>query len=136
MVFDASPVLDLVYSTNKGVKIKEALKNERLSATISEVNLVETLYILCRRLGLRETYSRMDALLESGYISVHPTSKLIRTSTEYKCERKLSLADCFAIALGKEMKSPVLFSTKESELVREMSERPFDVEIVFLEDIV
>ena len=42
---------------------------------------------------------------------------------------------CFAIALAKEIGAPVLFSAKEGELIAEMSKEPFDVDILFLEDL-
>ncbi|MBI2648409.1 MAG: PIN domain-containing protein [Thaumarchaeota archaeon] len=136
MVLDAGPVLDLVYLTGRGIVVKDALKTERLSATVSEVNLAEVLYVLCRRLGAEEARTRINALMESGYVSVYPTSRLVQTAAAYKCERRLSLPDCFAIALGKEVRAPILFSRKETELVKEMAKRPFDVEIAFLEDMV
>jgi len=77
----------------------------------------------------------VEALLESRYLDVHPASGLLRASAEYKCARKISLADCFAIALAKEVGVPVLFSAKESDLIVEMSKEPFDVDILFLEDL-
>ena len=135
LVFDASAVLDLLYSTRGGVKIREALKNEKVSASITEVNLVEVMYVLCRRLGSKEAEKRVEALLESRYLDVHPASGLLRASAEYKCARKISLADCFAIALAKEVGVPVLFSAKENDLIVEMSKEPFDVDILFLEDL-
>ena len=136
LVFDASAVLDLLYSTRGGVEIREALKSEKVSASITEVNLAEVMYVLCRRLGSKEAEKRVEALLESRYLDVHPASELFRASAKYKCVRKISLADCFAIALAKEVGVPILFSAKEHDLIAEMSKEPFDVDILFLEDLV
>ena len=68
LVFDASAVLDLLYSTRGGVKIREALKNEKVSASITEVNLAEVMYVLCRRLGSKEAIVPI-AVIPTGAIS-------------------------------------------------------------------
>ena len=134
IVLDTTPLLELIYSTIGGIKLKEALKAERLQANITEVTLTELRYILCRKLGLNETRKRIKTLLESGYLSVHETSKLIEAAAEYKYKRALSLADCFAISLAKAIDAPILFSKKEDDLVKEMSRETFDVKIFFLEE--
>ena len=108
LVFDASAVLDLLYSTRGGVKIREALKSEKVSARITEVNLAEVMYVLCRRLGSKEAEKRVEALLESRYLDVHPASGLLRASAEYKCARKISLADCFGIALAQKLGAEIV----------------------------
>jgi hypothetical protein len=66
----------------------------------------------------------VDKLLASRYISVEDTHPLINEASKYKCERTISLADCFCLA----------FARKEKDLVKEMQRKPFDVEILFLED--
>jgi len=134
MVFDTSTILELLYSTINGAKLKEALKAERIHSNISEVTITEAKYVLCRKLGNKEAQDRIKNLLDSGYISVHEDSKLIDYVAECKCKRRLSLADCFTLALARKMNAPALFAKREDELIKEMSKEPFDIEIWFLED--
>lgn len=136
MVFDAGPILELIYSTSGGIRIREALKSEKLRCNISEVTLAEVSYILCRKLGIDESRARIRNLLESGYLSLQEISKIVEIAAEYKCKRALSLGDCFVIALAKMMNIPALFSKREDELVTEMSREALDVEVLFLEDLI
>ncbi len=136
LVFDTSSVLELLYSTKHGTKLKEALKAEKVEGNISEITVAETRHVLCRKLGSEEAQTRLKNLLDSGYISVHESSKLIDHASEYKCKRRFSLVDCFTLALAKKMGVPALFAKREEELMKEMSSEPFDVEILFLEDFV
>ena len=50
-----------------------------------------------------------------------------------KCERALSLADCFTISAGEELGMDTVFA-KHEELDRELSKKPFKTRILFLED--
>jgi predicted nucleic acid-binding protein len=135
MVFDTGILLELIYSTEKGRKLKEALKSERILGNTSEVNIAETRYVLCRRIGENESRRRVDALISSGYIVLHGISGLVDYASQYKCKRSISLADCFTLALAKKMDVPAVFARREEELLREMLRERFDVEILFLEDI-
>lgn len=134
LAFDTSVILELLYSTPHGSKLKEALKTETVHGNISEISVAEVKYILCRRLGGEEAHVRVKNLLDSGYVFTHEDSELIEHAAEYKCKRSLSLADCFTLALAKKIDVPALFAKKEAELMREISNKPFDIEILFLED--
>lgn len=134
IAFDTSVILELLYSTIHGIKLKEALKTEKAHGNISEMTITETKYILCRKLGDEEAQARIKNLLDSGYITVHEDSKLIEYAAKFKCKRRLSLPDCFTLALAKKMDVPALFAKKEDELIKEISKEPFDIDIWFLED--
>jgi hypothetical protein len=67
---------------------------------------------------------------------VESISPLIESASEYKCDRAISLPDCFSMSLAKRLSLPVLFAVREKELAKEIEKRPFDVEILFLEDLV
>jgi len=51
MAFDTSTLLELVFSTPLGLKLKEALLAEKIIGHTSEYNVFELEYVLCRRLG-------------------------------------------------------------------------------------
>ncbi|MEM3788763.1 MAG: PIN domain-containing protein [Candidatus Bathyarchaeia archaeon] len=132
LVLDTGALLELIYSTEKGLKLKDALKSEKVQANISELTLTELMYILCRKIGEKEAQDRVGYLLDSGYVILHEDSKLVELAAEYKCRRGISLADC--LALAKKISSPAIFARREDELLEEMSREPFDVKILFLED--
>lgn len=133
IVFDTSSLLELLDLTPKGILIKESLTSNRLTAHISEVSLSEAIYILCRRLGYEKSISKIRSLVDSGYFEVRETSDIFELAAKYKCERSLSIVDCYALALGKDLNIPVLFSRREKELAKEIKSKIFDVKIVFLE---
>jgi predicted nucleic acid-binding protein len=60
LVFDSSVILELLYSTSSGVKLKEALKAEKVEGNISEIAVAEISYVLCRKLG-----SKLDLELKT-----------------------------------------------------------------------
>jgi hypothetical protein len=49
-----------LYSTSSGVKLKEALKAEKVEGNISEIAVAEISYVLCRKLG-----SKLDLELKT-----------------------------------------------------------------------
>jgi hypothetical protein len=55
-------------------------------------------------------------------------------SHHHKCERNLSLADCYVLALAKLLETTAVFARRESELAKEISRSPLDVGILFLEE--
>ena len=65
---DAGVLIDLVYGTEKGVALREALLSDSVALITHELALVELRYILCRRLGRKEAWARADKLLASGYL--------------------------------------------------------------------
>jgi hypothetical protein len=131
---DAGALLELVYGTDSGIAMKEALISERMYAMTHTLALTELWYILCRRLGWEEAQGRVKALQHSGYIEVVNTEALMMEAAHYKCERAIALPDCFTLSLGKERKIPALFSRRERELEEEIERKPFKVDICFLEE--
>jgi len=134
LALDTSALIELIFSTKSGLKLKEAMKDLSVEASTTELHVAELRYILCRRLGLVSSKERVDKLLASGYVTVEETSPLILDASEYKCKRAISLADCFCLALAKKSFGGAVFARRESDLSREMTKEQFDVEIIFLED--
>jgi predicted nucleic acid-binding protein len=134
LALDASALIELVFSTPAGLKLREALEGEAVEACASELAIVELRYVLCRRLGWAESERRVDKLLASGYIYVEASSSLIKEASKYKCERAVSLADCFCLALARKNDCRSLFARREGDLAKEAGKKPLDVEMLFLED--
>jgi len=125
-----------MFLTPHGLKLKEALKKELVSAHTTELAIAELRYILCRKRGLKESKERVDKLLASGYIQVEDTSLLVDDAARMKCEKAISLADCFCLALAHKIRCAALFARRETDLTREMQRKPLDMELLFLEDFV
>jgi predicted nucleic acid-binding protein len=131
---DASVLVEAVLGTSLSLRLKDALEKEQVLAYVTEVGVAELRYVVCRRLGLTESKEKVDKLLGSGYVQVEDVSFLIEAAARLKCERAVSLADCFCLALAQYYHCGVLLAKRENELVREMQKQPFDVKILFLED--
>jgi len=56
-------------------------------------------------------------------------------AAKMKCERSLPLADCFTILAGEMLGISVMFARREGELERELDRKPFEVRILFAEDL-
>ena len=134
LALDTSVLIELVYSTSGGSKLRENLKQGLAEAFTTELNIAELRYVLCRNLGLKESNARVEKLLASGYIIVEDLSALIIEASELKCQRAISMADCFCLALAQKTASKALFARREKDLVNEMKKQPFEAEIIFLED--
>lgn len=75
-------------------------------------------------------------MLSSGYLKVSPLSDIAEEVGSIKCMRAISFVDCFTLALGRISGSKVLFAKHEKDLDREVKKLPFDVTILFLEDLI
>lgn len=133
---DTSALIELVYGTPIGTRLLNAMLEEAIETITHELAIAELRYILCRNVGKEKAKARVEKLLASGYLLVEDISELIETAADYKCDRAISLPDCFTLSLGKEGPLPVLFAWREKELTAEMERKPFDLDILFLEDYV
>ncbi len=136
LAIDAGVIIELLLQSKAGIAIRNAMLDEVIDAYTTEIAIAETKYVLCRKLGWNEGSKRIEKLLASGYINVYRTDQLIDHAAKYKCERSISLADCFILALAKKLGCKALFARREQELVKEMEKEEFDVEILFLEDLI
>ncbi len=131
---DAGVLIELVYGTPAGEALREAMLGEDAYVITHDVAMAELRYVLCRAMGREDSRARVEKLLASGYLRVEGIAGLVEAAADYKCERAISLPDCFTLSLGKNRSLEALFAARERELVEEMERRPFDVEIRFLED--
>lgn len=134
LAIDTSALIELVYGHALGLKLKEALKRNLVDAWTTELAIAELRYILCRKLGWRESSEKVNKLLASGYIKVEDTLKLTNEASKIKCRRAISLPDCFTLALANEIAGNALFVRKEQDLTSEIQRKTFEVNILFLED--
>ncbi len=136
LAIDAGVIIELLLQSKAGIAIRNALLDEIVDAHTTKIAITEVKYILCRKFGWKESCKRVEKLLSSGYLSVYRTDLLIDLAAKYKCERGISLADCFVLALAKKLGCKALFARRDQELVKEMDKKKFNIEILFLEDFV
>jgi predicted nucleic acid-binding protein len=134
LAVDTSALIELIYCDEPGQELKKALESDLVEAWTTELAVAELRYVLCRKLGWRESTERVNKLLASGYIKVEDTLKLINKASKTKCRRAISLPDCFTLALAHQISGNALFARKEQDLTAEMHKEPFEVNMLFLED--
>jgi len=136
MVFDTGVFVDFFSGSRGGEFVYRSLKEGKIFALTTELNIFELLYLLCRKVGLEKSKELITKLKESGCLEVFEVSRLVERAAAIKCERAISIVDCFTLALGEEMEVPVMFAVKERELVREIERKPFKIPVIFLGDLI
>jgi predicted nucleic acid-binding protein len=114
-------------------KIKTNLK-EKWVAYCSEMAILETFYILCRKSNLETAQNKINALISSNVLNIIPIKKVLKEASKLKCERSIAIADCITIALAQNLDSKAIFYRKERELKKAIKKKPFQVELIFLVD--
>ena len=112
LAIDTSALIELIYCDNLGQKLKKALETDIVEAYTTELAITELRYVLCRKLGWQQSKERVNKLLASGYFKVEDTAQLINEASKIKCQRALSLPDCFILALANKIAGNALFSVK------------------------
>ena len=102
----------------------------------NRVGLAEVFYTLCRKKGISFAKESVTTFIQTRYCTFEDSDDLAIEAAAYKCERALSLADCYVIALAKLRNSTAVFARREREMVTEIARKRFDVPILFLEDLV
>jgi len=118
LVLDAG-ALSLHFADHPGVrKYFDAIISRRCNAMISSFNLAEFYYKTCQKLGKQTADTWYFQLRKSTELAVIDREELVRAAGLEKCREssKLSLADCFALALTKAEKA--LLVTTDGELAR------------------
>jgi predicted nucleic acid-binding protein len=95
LAIDTSALIELIYCDSLGQKLKKALETDMVEAYTTELAITELRYVLCRKLGWQQSKERVNKLLASGYFKVEDTSQLINEAAKIKCQRAISLPDCF-----------------------------------------
>ncbi len=133
---DSSVFLSYYLGEELGDKAKFLLFQESTREFYISLNgLNEIFYILCRKLDFNTAKTKIETLLNANIVQVAVSRDLIPFTGKYKCERAISLSDSFVIGLAKYTGGAALFAKKEGEIKRELTRKPFDVPILFLEEI-
>ena len=134
VVFDAGDVIELLLSGEESELFKSIL-NDDLVPMATSLAIIETEYILCRKIGKEEAFKKVDNLIDSNFINIQSLENFIRDISILKCNNQIALPDCATIALATRNKIPALFAKKERELKKPIKNKSFKIDIYFLEEL-
>lgn len=97
--------------------------------------VAELFYVLCRRRGIKAATDYTHAFLDAGHSVLSDSDETDIAAGAYKCERAVSLADCYVIATAKSHSASAVFARHEKDLDAEIKRKRFDVDVLFLEDL-
>jgi len=100
----------------------------------TEMAILETFYILCRKFTWKIAKTKIDALKASNIIRIEPINSLLKKAAQLKCQRAIAIADCLTIALAESIKGKAIFYHKEKELENTMENESFNIEIIFFDE--
>ena len=135
VVFDGGAMIELLLSGDESELFKNIV-NEKIIPSTTILAIIETEYILCRKLGKEKAFKKTDNLLSSNYFEVFSLDSISRDISILKCFNPIALPDCATIALAIKNNVPALFAKKESELIAQLEKKKFETEIYFLEDLI
>lgn len=113
---------------------QEILMNHDRTAYCSHLTLSETFYVLCRRRNRQFAMDALETLEKTGYLKLYESTQLDYAAGIHKCQRKISLADCYVLALAEKVQAAAAFAHREKDVTTELEENSPDVDVVFLED--
>lgn len=91
--------------------------------------------MLCRLKSPEYALEKINLILRSGVMEVNNTLEMALGAGRLKCERAISIGDCSSIATAMVSGSQVVFAQREKEIVDEMNKKPFNINILFLVDL-
>ncbi|MFX1295418.1 MAG: PIN domain-containing protein [Promethearchaeota archaeon] len=95
-----------------------------------KVNQTELFYLICREKGTKKAKKVIKSIEE--FINFHDKSELSEVAGTIKCKLSSALADCFSIATGIWLKSPILFKKEKelSESIIKSLKKDFDAKMI------
>lgn len=132
LALDSSVLIEMIYASAAGSELSKKILERKVFGHVSNLNLSEAEYVLCRQVGEKTARERVGALAGSGLIEIEEESQLHILAARVKCERAISIADCYTLAVAQLVRCPALFATREKDLVRELERKPFPNTVHFL----
>ena len=134
-VFDGGTIIELLLSGDESELYKKIV-DEKLVPLTTTLAIIETEYILCRKIGKEKAFEKIDNLLHSNYLKVFSLDSFLRDISILKCFNPITLPDCATIALATKNSIPALFAKKEIEIVEQLDKKKFETDVYFLEDLI
>lgn len=131
MVFDSGVIIDILSGSDKGKKLEKYMEDNLDEVIISELNVEEIKYVICRKSDEKKAEEVENMLKNSGYFTIFPFSRVRGEVYKIKCKYPISLADASSIATAKVLGLSALFR-------REKEIEPFKAElnVIFIDEII
>jgi len=137
LALDSSVFIAYFLGEETGPLVKDKILGDPgHDSSCSHLALAETFYVLCRERSREFAQQALELLEKTNYVGIRESSDLDYLAAGHKCQRSISLADCYAIALAETIRGSALFVRREKDLRQEIEKSPFRVPILFLEDII
>lgn len=135
VTLDSSVLLAYLLGEELSELVGQLLEKGGRRLYIPHTAITETYYIACRQLGSDTADRIVTSFLDGLAVETVSSEELDLVAGRCKCERSISLADCYVIAAAKLRDAAALFAEPESELTKEMKSHSFDVDIMFLSEL-
>ena len=135
IVLDTGVIVEMLNGSKSGAYVKTELQGGTLQAWTGELNIGEIRYLICRREGWSRSLQITRDLLDTNLFRIFSSREFIESAAQMKCSRALSIVDCVTLSAGEKLQYPVLFSSHELELDKEIKKAQFKIGIIFLEDL-
>lgn len=115
-VLDAWTILAYLQDEPAAEKIVELIADahdQEIPIYMSVVNVCEVWYILAREISEAEADSSINDLQQLGIQFQDANWELAKEAGKFKTKGKMSLGDCFAVALAKELKADLVTGDTE-----------------------
>lgn len=132
LALDSSVMVEVLDGSDLGMKVSTSLETRGFYGHASYVNFAESGYVLCRKMGHEKAMEATNALIASNVIVIEENPEIHSIVSRIKCERAISLADCYTFAVAELIESRPVFARREKDLLLEMSRKPFRAEPIFL----
>ena len=96
---------------------------------IHDYLITEIFYVFCRQKGKEVANTVVDDLI--NVVTVVDVGSLRLIAGELKCQRSLSLADCYSCAVAIYKNCPIIFK-REKELIEEQNKRSFEFDLILV----
>ncbi len=120
VVFDSYALLAFLFD-EKGAeavaKLFEEAADDQLGVFVTAVNWAETQYIIERKAGSKKWKDARTSLLSLPIEIVPADQSLAELAAEIKVTKRMSLADCFGVALARHLKAQLVTGDKEFKQV-------------------
>lgn len=137
IALDSSVLIEYLMGTKIGKILRGYLETLRPEEKVScsLITISEVFYVLCRLRGAKFAEEKINDILASHVLDIYDSAEVAVRTGKIKCERGISLADCSCVAVAEMTKAKAVFAKREKELVKEVEKKPFNVEIIFLQDL-
>lgn len=133
MAIDSSCLIAIQANEPLKKEFQQLLKT-KWKGYCTEMALLETFYILCRKTNWEKSRSKVEALIESNVLQIRSIKSLLKKAAQIKCQSPVAIADCLNIALAESIQGKAIFYHKEIELEKALEKGPFNVEVIFFDE--